>query len=86
MITNCVFSETEKYREKERNAAIAIQKNWRMLKIKWHYQTIIKSCKYIQRVWRGYSSGRRVFFSNIEKRNTEMQLAFHHEMAKIIQK
>jgi hypothetical protein len=37
-------------------------------------------------VWRGYSSGRRVFFSNIEKRNTEMQLAFHHEMAKIIQK
>jgi hypothetical protein len=29
--------ETEKYREKERLAAIDIQKNWRMLKVKWHY-------------------------------------------------
>jgi hypothetical protein len=63
------YSETEKYREKERDAAINIQKNWRMLKVKWHYQTIIKSCRFVQRVWRGCSKGRRVFFSNIEQRN-----------------
>ena len=41
------ISETEKYREKEKQAAIDIQKNWRMLKVKWHYQTILKSCRLI---------------------------------------
>ena len=30
-------SETERRRETERLAAIAIQTNWRMLKVKWMY-------------------------------------------------
>ena len=45
-----------------------------------------KRASEIQRVLRGNSKGRRVYFSNIEKRNIEMKLAFHHEMEKIIQK
>ena len=57
-----------------------------MLKIKWHYQTILKSCRLIQRVYRGHHDGRMVFFREIEHRNEDMQMAFYHEMAKIIQK
>ncbi|CDW79153.1 iq calmodulin-binding motif family protein [Stylonychia lemnae] len=78
--------ETEKYREKEKQAAIDIQKNWRMLKVKWHYQTILKSCRLIQRVFQGYSKGRKVFFRKQESDKRQKQLAFFHEMAKIVQK
>lgn len=79
-------SESERWRDKERMAAITIQKYWRMLKVKWHYQTILKSCRLIQRVFRGLIKGRMVFFREIENRSEHMQLAFYHEMAKIIQK
>lgn len=81
-----MYSETEKYREKERQAAIDIQKNWRMLKVKWHYHTILKSCRFIQRIFRGYSKGRKRFFQKQEETRKEKQMAFFHEMAKIIQK
>jgi hypothetical protein len=80
------FSEAEKWRDKERLAAIDIQKNWRMLKVKWNYHKILKSCRLIQRVYRGYHKGRVVFFGETAKRNEQMQMAFFHEMAKIIQK
>ncbi len=79
-------SEAEKWRDKERLAAIDIQKNWRMLKVKWNYHTILKSCRLIQRVWRGFQQGRMVFYQLTEHRNEDMQMAFFHEMAKIIQK
>jgi hypothetical protein len=79
-------SETEKWREKERDAAITIQKNWRMLKVKWNYHTILKSCRLIQRVYRGYHKGRMVFFHKKEELSESHQMAFYHEMAKIIQK
>ena len=79
-------SETEKYREKEREAAITIQKIWRMLKVKWHYHTILKSCRLVQRIWRGHFKGRMRFFRKQEEDKRSKQLAFFHEMAKIIQK
>lgn len=78
------YRETEKYREKEKLAAIDIQKNWRMLKVKWHYQTILKSCRLIQRVFQGYSKGRKKFFRKQEENKKEKQMAFFNEMAKII--
>jgi hypothetical protein len=37
MFSHLKYREAEKYREKEKQAAINIQKNWRMLKVKWHY-------------------------------------------------
>jgi hypothetical protein len=80
------YSEAEKWRDKERLAAIDIQKNWRMLKVKWNYHKILKSCRLIQKVYRGYHKGRMIFFGETEKRNQHMQMAFFHEMAKIIQK
>ena len=33
-----LINESEKFREKENNAAIIIQKDWRMLKVKWKFQ------------------------------------------------
>lgn len=81
-----IASETEKWRVKEREAAINIQKNWRMLKVKWNYHTILKSCRLIQRVYRGYHKGRMVFFRKKEEISETEQMAFYHEMAKIIQK
>lgn len=84
--TYLIYRETEKYREKEKQAAIDIQKNWRMLKVKWHYQTILKSCRLIQRVFKGFYYGRQVFFRKQEQDKRSKQLAFFHEMAKIIQK
>ena len=47
-------SETEKQRQKERLAAIAIQKNWRMLRIKWNFKQITMACRLIQRGYRGH--------------------------------
>ena len=49
-----LHSETEKYRKKERLAAIDIQKNWRMLRVKWSYQQITMATRFIQRVYRGH--------------------------------
>jgi hypothetical protein len=42
-----LHSETEKYRKKERLAAIDIQKNWRMLRVKWSYQQITTATRFI---------------------------------------
>jgi hypothetical protein len=55
-----------------------------MLKVKWNYQRILRSCKLIQRIFRGFHKGRMMFFNEMEHRNSKMQLAFFHEMAKII--
>ncbi len=57
-----------------------------MLKVKWNYQTILKSCRLIQRVYRGYHKGRMVFFHKREELSEDQQVAFYHEMAKIVQK
>jgi len=86
LVADSMYSESEKWRDKERDAAIEIQKNWRMLKVKWHYHVILKSCRLIQRVFRGFLKGRQVLFRRIERQNEQMQMAFYHEMAKIIQK
>ena len=57
-----------------------------MLKVKWNYHTILKSCRLIQRVYRGYNKGRMVFFHKREELSEDQQMAFYHEMAKIVQK
>ena len=56
-----MHSETERKREKERLAAIAIQTNWRMLKVKWMYQKKVRACILISRVFRGHIARLRVF-------------------------
>lgn len=78
-------SETEKHRDTEREAAIAIQKNWRMLKIKWSFEKKVRACVKISRVWRGHYTRLRVD----DRKRAEFQhrqMAFYGEMAKIIQK
>lgn len=55
-----------------------------MLKVKWNYQTILKSCRFIQRVYLGYSKGRKRFFRKQEEEKKRKQMAFFHEMAKIV--
>jgi hypothetical protein len=57
-----------------------------MLKVKWNYHTILKSCRLIQRVYRGCHKGRMVFFRRREELSEDQQMAFYHEMAKIVQK
>ena len=52
--------ETEKHREKERLAAIAIQTNWRMLKVKWMFKKKVRACILISRVFRGHIARLRV--------------------------
>jgi hypothetical protein len=47
-------SETEKQREKERKAALNIQTNWRMLRVKWRFKHIKYATIHIQKSWRGY--------------------------------
>ena len=80
-----VDSEAEKKRDKETRSAIAIQKNWRMLKIKWDFQSTVSAARFIQRVYRGHK-GRDEFYSRIENENLERQNKFFTEQAKIIQK
>jgi len=57
-----------------------------MLKVKWNYQTILKSCRLIQRIYRGHAKGRMRFFRKQEEDRRAKQMAFFNEMAKIIQK
>ena len=54
------YSETERQREKERLAAIAIQTNWRMLKVKWNFKKKVRACVLISRVFRGHIARLRV--------------------------
>lgn len=54
--------------------------------MKWNYQTILKSCRLIQRIYRGHAKGRMRFFRKQEENKRAKQMAFFNEMAKIIQK
>ena len=49
-----VFRDAEKHRDKECLAAIAIQTNWRMLRVKWNFETKVRACRTIERVFRGH--------------------------------
>ena len=79
------FSETEKHREKERLAAIAIQTNWRMLKVKWNYEKKVRACILISRVFRGHRARLRVDDVK-QERNHKRQMAYYSQMATIVQK
>ena len=79
------FSETEKHREKERLAAIAIQTNWRMLKVKWMFKRKVRACILISRVFRGHIA--RLRNDTVRQgRNRERQMAYYAQMATIVQK
>ena len=60
-----MFSDAEKHREKERLAAIAIQTNWRMLRVKWNFEKKVRACRTIERVSRGHT-GRLSFYNKKE--------------------
>ena len=75
--------ETEKHREKERLAAIAIQTNWRMLKIKWNFQKKVRACILISRVFRGHIARLRVNGTK-QGRNHDRQMAYYAQMATIV--
>ena len=49
-----MLNEAEKYRDRENNAAMVIQKTWQMLKLKWKYDRIQRSTRMLQRIWRGF--------------------------------
>jgi len=49
-----LINEAEKFRDKENSAAIIIQKDWRMLKVKWKFDDKKRASLKIQRIWRGY--------------------------------
>ena len=52
----------EKYRDRENAAAMVIQKTWHMLKLKWKFDSIQRSTRKVQRIWRGFL-GRCKFMS-----------------------
>lgn len=64
-------------------AAIAVQTNFRMLRIKWNFEKIVAACKMMQRCWRGFK-GREEFGNRTERDRKERQLKFFSEQAKII--
>ena len=78
-----VHSETERRRETERLAAIAIQTNWRMLKVKWNYEKKVRACVLISRVFRGHIARLRV--NGVKQgRNHKRQMAYYAQMAVIV--
>ena len=48
------LNEAEKYRDMENSAAIIMQKDWRMFKVKWKFDDKKRATLKIQRIWRGY--------------------------------
>ena len=80
-----VVSETEKTRDEETHAAIQIQKNWRMLRVKWNFERITAACRQVQRCYRGFK-GEESFINRKETDRLSRQHKFFSEMAKIIQK
>lgn len=75
--------ETEKHREKERLAAIAIQTNYRMLKVKAHFKKKVRMCIRISRVFRGHMARLRVDMIR-QNRNRQRQMAYYARMATIV--
>ena len=80
-----MFSDAEKHREKECLAAIAIQTNWRMLRVKWNFEKKVRACRTIERVFRGHT-GRLSFYNKKEDVFRQRQKQFYEEQAKIVQK
>ena len=78
-----LFRETEKHREKERLAAIAIQTNWRMLKVKWMFKKKVRACMFISRVFRGHT-GRLFVDKTKQTRNNSRQMSYYAQMATIV--
>lgn len=64
---------------------IAIQRNWRMLKVKWRYELTQRAVALVKRVFRGHLTRIRVW-STKEENFQSRQMAFFHEQAKIVQK
>ena len=79
------LNEAEKFRDQENSAAIIIQKDWRMFKIKWKFDDKKRATLKIQRIWRGFV-GRCQFNMKKEDENQAKQSKFFNEQAKIIQK
>ena len=50
-----MVNEAEKYRDREIDAAVTIQKYWYNLKYKWRKMAEYRACLKIQRIWRGYN-------------------------------
>ncbi len=80
-----MLNEAEKFRDKENAAAIIIQKDWRMFKVKWNFDDKKRATQKIQRIWRGYI-GRCQFMNKKQSEMEEKQSKFFNEQAKIIQK
>ena len=66
-----------------RLAAIAIQTNWRMLKVKWNFKTKVRACVLISRVFRGHIARLRVDGSKLN-RNQTRQMSYYAQMATIV--
>ena len=49
-----LINEAEKFGNKENSAAMIIQKDQRMLKVKWKFDDKKRASLKIQRIWRGY--------------------------------
>ena len=78
-----VLRDAEKHRDKECLAAIAIQTNWRMLRVKWNFEEKVRACRTIERVFRGHT-GRLTFYSKKEEVYRQRQSKFYEEQAKIV--
>ena len=78
-----VLRDAEKHRDKECLAAIAIQTNWRMLRVKWNFEEKVRACRTIERVFRGHT-GRLTFDSKKEEVYRQRQSKFYEEQAKIV--
>lgn len=64
-------------------AAIAIQTNWRMLKVKWGFKTKVRACIFISRIYRGHRA-RLSVAGGKQARNQQRQMAYYAQMATIV--
>ena len=72
------LNDAEKYQQKENAAAMVIQKCWVMFKTKWNYDDKQRSCRRVQRIWRGYL-GRCKFMERKQAENEYKQSKFFNE-------
>lgn len=64
---------------------MVIQNSWRMLKVKWQFEEIKRSCIVIQRIYRGFQ-GRNEQLAKADAIKNEHQNKFFEEQAKMVQK
>lgn len=79
------YRQAEENREKEREGAIMIQRNFRMYLMLTQYKTIQRAVRNIKRIWKGHKI-RMTFLKLMKQEKQRMQMMFFNTMASVVQK